>query len=138
MDHNQVVLRKEYIPSYKKRNDIEYYLHVISGTIEEDESKEECLKRELIEEAGIVIRDSVPITFESPLFVSKGCNSQYHICILPLYIDDYYEVEAKGDGSKSEKLSNSVKVYNYNISELEASDTITELCLMKIKQNIDI
>lgn len=138
MDNNQVVLRREYIPSYKKRNGDEYYLHVISGTIEEGESKEECLRRELVEEAGIVLRDNVSVSFEDPLFMSKGCINQYNICILPLYIDDYYEVEAKGDGSRAEKLSNSVKVYNYNISDLEASDVITELCLMKIKQIIKI
>jgi len=138
MDSNQVVLRREYIPSYKKRSHDEYYLHVISGTVEEGESHEECLRRELEEEAGIVLRDSVTPTFEKPLFMSKSGTSQYHICMLPLYKDDYYEIEAKGDGSKSEKLSNSVKVYNYNIDDLESSDTITELCLMKLKDYIDV
>lgn len=138
VDTNQVVLRREYIPPYKKRTNNEYFLHVISGTIEEEESHEECLRRELVEEAGIVLRDSVSVAFEKPLFMSKSGTSQYHICILELYKDDYYEIKAKGDGSKSEKLSNSVKVYNYNLEELESSDTITELCLMKLKEKLDI
>lgn len=138
MDHNQIILRREYIPPYKKRTGNEYFLHVISGTLEDNESKEECLRRELVEEAGIVLRDHVPITFENPLFMSKSSTDQYHICFLPLYLDDYYEVNAKGDGSKAEKLSNSVKVHNYNINELESSDVITELCLMKIKQIVNI
>jgi len=136
IDDNQVVFRQEYIPTYKKKDGSDLHLHVISGTIEKDETNEECLRRELIEEAGFVLRDNIPIVFEDPLYVSKGCNSRYHICILPLSRDDYYETHAKGDGSKAEKFSKSVKVNQYNIDSLKASDTITELMLMKIMKEM--
>jgi len=136
MDSNQIILRYEYIPTFKKKDGKEMYLTVVSGTIEKGEIIEDCLRRELLEEAGIVLRDNVPIKFEDPIYVSKGCNSLYHICILPLYRDDYYETHAKGDGSKAEKLSKSVKVYNQDIDKLRGSDTITSLMLMKIKEYI--
>ena len=138
VDENQVVLRHEYIPTYKKKDGKEYYLNVLAGTIDEGETPEQCLRRELVEEAGIVLRESVPITFEAPLYVSKGCNTQYHICILPLYRDDYYETHAKGDGTRAEKLSKSVKVNMYNMEDLIASDTITELMLMKVKKHLNL
>ena len=138
VDDNQFVLRHEYIPSYKKKDGKGHYLSIISGTIEKGETLEQCLKRELVEEAGIVVRDNVPMTFEDPLYFSKGCNSQYNICILPLYRDDYYETFAKGDGSRSEKLSKSVKVNNYNLEEIKGSDVITELMLMKVKNYLNL
>jgi 8-oxo-dGTP pyrophosphatase MutT (NUDIX family) len=138
MDSNQVVFRHEYIPTYKKKDGKEHYLNVIAGSIEEGETPEDCLRRELVEEAGIVLRDNLPISFEDPLYVSKGCNTQYHICILPLNRDDYYETHAKGDGSRAEKLSKSVKVNEINIENLKASDTITELMLMKVKKHLNL
>lgn len=135
-DTNQVVLRYEYIPTYKRKDGNGMYLNVISGTIEDGESPIDCLRRELVEEAGIVLRDNLPINIEDPIYVSKGCNKRYYICLLPLYKDDYYEVHAKGDGSKEEKMSKSVKVYNQDIDKLKGVDAITSLILLKIREYI--
>ncbi|CAG7579809.1 MAG: NADH pyrophosphatase [uncultured marine phage] len=138
MDENQVVLRHEYIPTYKKKDGKGYYLSIVAGTIEKGETPEECLRRELVEEAGIVLRDNFPIVFEDSLYLSKGCNSKYNICILPLYRDDFYETYAKGDGSRAEKLSKSVKVNEYNLENLKGSDVITELMLMKVRKHLNL
>lgn len=134
-DSRQVVLRQEYIPSYKKRDGHELYLNVISGTMEH-ETKEECLFRETKEEAGLVIRSNYNINFESPLYLNKGTNVQFHIAFVELSNNDYYETVATGDGSRDESLSKAIKI-NYNdIHRLKAVDLVTELVLTKLKQMI--
>lgn len=138
MDSNQSILREEYIPTFKKRTGNEMYITVLSGTIEKGESPEETLKRELKEEAGIILRDNLNITFENRLFMTKGNMSYYHLCLLPLYLNDFTETYASGDGSKAEKMSRTVKVNNYNLDNLIINDTITELMIMKLKNFIDI
>jgi hypothetical protein len=47
---------------------------------------------------------------------------------------DYHEVVAKGDGSKEEEMSKSVKVDVKYINSLNPSDLITYYMLMKMKE----
>lgn len=138
IEYNQFIVRQEYIPTFKYASGQEMYLTVLSGSIESGEKPEDCLKRELEEEAGIVLRDKFPIDFLNPLFVSKGNTAKYYCCILPLSENDYHETYAKTDGSASEKRSKCVKVNTKYINQIISTDCITELMIMKLKNYLNI
>lgn len=137
-EYNQVVLRSEYIPTYKFKDGQELHLACVTGQVEEGENIKETLRRELEEEAGLVLRDNYPIQFEKSMFVSKTSTAKYHIAILPLSENDYHEVIAKGDGSRAEKLSKSVKVDIKQLNNLFPSDTITHLMLLETKKYLNL
>ena len=109
IESNQIILRHEYIPTFKYVDGQDFHITVLSGGIELGESPERAILRELEEEAGIVVSPEFKIEFMKPLFVSKGNASKYHPCIIQLTERDYHEVMAKGDGSEAEKKSQSVK-----------------------------
>ena len=138
IERNQVVVRQEYIPSYKHKTGQEYHLSFVGGGIEQGETPEEALLRELQEEAGLVLRDGYKVEFERPLFLGKLTDSQYHIAILFLTESDYHEVRPTTDGTKFEKMSQTVKVDLRNVESLVASDVITEYMLLKLRQAMNI
>lgn len=138
IETNQIVLRQEYIPTYKYIDGSDYYLTLIAGTIESGEVPKTTLFRELEEEAGIVIREDYKVEDMKPLFVSKSITSKYYPFILPLNERDYHEVVAKGDGSKAESMSKSVKVDIKHIDSLNPSDIFTEYMILKVKEYLNI
>jgi 8-oxo-dGTP pyrophosphatase MutT (NUDIX family) len=139
IETNQIVLRYEYIPTFKYASGQDYHLTLIAGTIEKGEDPKMCLFRELEEEAGIVLREDYVIEDEmKPLYSSKSTTNKIYPFILPLNERDYREVIAKGDGSKAESLSKSVKVDIKQIGNLNTSDIITEYMLLKLKEYLNI
>ena len=137
IDTNQIVLRYEYIPTFKYVDGQDYHVTLVGGGIETGESPEKAIVRELEEEAGIVLREDFKLEEMKPLFMTKGTANKYYPYILTLTERDYYEVVAKGDGSKAEDLSKSVKVDVKYIKSLNPSDLITDYMLMKIKEYLD-
>lgn len=137
IETNQIILRYEYIPPFKYVDGQEYHVTVIAGGVERGETVEKALFRELEEEAGIVLRDDYKVEFMNPLFKSKGCVDKYHPCIITLSERDYHEILPKGDGSKAEDISKSVKVDVKFLKSLNVSDTITAYMLEKIKEHIN-
>jgi 8-oxo-dGTP pyrophosphatase MutT (NUDIX family) len=138
IDTNQIILRHEYIPTFKMVDGQEYHLTVLSGGIEMGETPQVALLRELEEEAGLVLDPEYKIEFMKPLFISKGNASKYHPCILQLTERQYHEVIASGDGSNAEKLSKSVKIDAKHINSIIASDLITEYMIVKMKDYLNM
>jgi 8-oxo-dGTP pyrophosphatase MutT (NUDIX family) len=138
IEKNQFIIRQEYIPTFKYQDGQEYHLALVGGGIEDGETPEMALLREIQEEAGLVLRDTYKIDFEPPLFKSKSSTGKYHIAIVPLNENDYYEIPIKGDGSKVEKLSQTVKLDLKYINNLNPSDVLTQLMLMKLKDYTNI
>jgi 8-oxo-dGTP pyrophosphatase MutT (NUDIX family) len=138
IDSNQIILRHEYIPTYKYVDGQDYHITVLSGGIEVGETPERALLRELEEEAGIIVSPDYKVEFMKPLFVSKGNASKYHPCIIQLTERDYHEVVAKGDGSEAEKKSQSVKVDVKYLNSINASDLITEYMIQQMKDYLNI
>lgn len=138
IEQNQLIIRKEYIPSYKYKTGQEYHLSFVGGGIEIGETPEEALLRELQEEAGLVLRDNFKIEFQKPLFLFKGASVQCHWSILYLNDNDYQETRPTTDGSKFEKMSSTSKIDLKYIDSLLTSDILTEFLLLKLKQDLVI
>jgi hypothetical protein len=138
VETNQIVLRHEYVPTYKMADGQDYHITIISGTIENEETPERALFRELEEEAGIVINPDYHVEFMKPLFMSKGNTAKFFPCIVQLTEKDYHEVVAKGDGSKVENMSKSVKVDAKYLNSINPSDLITEYMLLQMKNYLNI
>ena len=139
IESNQMVLRYEYIPTFKYVDGQEYHATLVCGGIETGETPKMALLRELEEEAGIVLREDFTIEEElKPLFISKGHTNKYYPFILPLNERDYHEVIAKGDGSEEESKSKSVKVDLKYINSVNSSDLITDYMLMKLKEYLNL
>jgi hypothetical protein len=133
VETNQIILRYEYIPTFKYVDGQEYHVTVVCGGIENGETPEKAIRRELEEEAGIVLREDFQLEEMKPLFVNKAVANKYYPYLIPLTERDYEEVVAKGDGSKIEEMSKSVKVDVRYLNSLNPSDLITDYMLMKIK-----
>ena len=138
IESNQFVIRYEYIPPFKYADGQEYHVTVISGGIEQGETPEKALLRELEEEAGIVLREDYQLEDMKPLFMNKAHTNKYHPYILPLNERDYHEVVAKGDGSKVEELSKSVKVDVKYLESLNPSDLISDYMFMKLREYLNL
>lgn len=137
IESNQIVLRYEYIPTFKYADGREYHLTLVCGGVEKGETKETALIRELEEEAGIVLKEDYQFEALNPLFISKGYANKYYPYILPLNERDYHEVVPTTDGSKEEKISKCVKVDVKYISSLKPSDLITDYMLLKLKEYLN-
>lgn len=139
VESNQIILRREYIPTYKYVDGQEYHVSLVGGTIEEGEDPKKAMIRELEEEAGIVLREDYTIEEElKPLFICKGLANKIYAYILPLSERDYHEVIPKGDGSDVEKKSNSVKVDIKYLSSINTSDILTDYMLLKMKEYLNL
>ena len=95
-DEGYILLRHEYVPTYqyfyKDSNEyktITNFLTVVTGTVEKGESLQNCVRRELYEETGVVLSNLYQIEMDKHLFLSKGNVAQYHTCLLELRYNDY-------------------------------------------------
>ena len=138
IESNQIVLRYEYIPTFKYASGQEYHVTVVAGGIESGESPSTALLRELEEETGMVLRDDYALEDMKPLFMNKGSVNKFYPYILPLSERDFTEKIAVGDGSKAEKLSKSVRVDVKYIDKINSSDLITDYMLMKLKEYMNM
>lgn len=138
IDSNQIILRHEYIPTFKYVDGQDFHVTVLSGGIEQGETPDRAILRELEEEAGLVVSPEYKIEFMKPLFISKENASKYYPCIIQLTEREYHEVIAKGDGSEAEKKSQSVKIDIKYLNSINSSDLITDYMILKLKDYLNM
>lgn len=133
-----ILLRKEYIPTYKYRElknnkNIDYFLTPICGTLEKGENPEKTVKRELYEEAGIILSDVKDINIENSFHLSKGNTAKFFPAFLNIREGEYKEVIAPGDGSKEEKISKTIQIPLKDIDNIIYKDIATAYLLNTFK-----
>lgn len=138
IETNEIILRHEYIPTYKFKDSQEYHITVVAGSVEDNESKDVAILRELEEEAGIVLNENYVLEMGKPFFLTKGTTSKMYTYIIPLRENDYKEVVAKGDGSKAESLSKSFKLDAKRIDNINCSDLPTQYMLMLMRDYLRV
>ena len=103
------IIRKEYCPPYCIKEDkMRLYYTLISGGIEDNESVEDSLFRELEEETGVIYPNIEWIEQVSNIPVCKS--TDYRTTIFIMGVTDYDYIIPKGDGTANEAKSKSIKV----------------------------
>lgn len=143
-DEGTFLMRLEYTPAYQYKNlnnsqlrKITNYLTVITGTIEDGETPEQTIRRELHEEAGIILNNLYPFETEGPYFSDKYNSGQLWLCLLELPVNSYRQMKPPTDGSKNEQLSKSIRVSIADIDQIVKNDLITKHLIMMLKNRIE-
>lgn len=103
------VVRKEFCPPYMfKETDNNLWYTLLSGGIENEEALLSTIDRELLEEAGLNVKngDIIEVAKNIPLCKS----TDYRSSIFIYDIDDYSIEEAEGDGTECEEKSKSILI----------------------------
>jgi len=143
-DEATFLMRLEYLPSFQLKNrdksnlkNITNYLTVITGSIEDGDTPEQTIRKELHEEAGIVLNNLYGFEFEGPFFADKYSTCQMWICLLELPVNSYRQVKPPTDGSKHEKLSRCIRVSLADIDQIVNNDLITKHLISLLKKRIE-
>jgi len=108
--NGRIGIRKEWVPPYtlKDTTGEEKYYTVISGHIEEGESDSKTALRELLEEAGMKVKDGKVLRIFNNIPVCKSTTMRVSLFIVE--VDEYDIGEPEGDGSIAEEKSETVWV----------------------------
>ena len=144
-DEATFLMRLDYIPAYQYKNrdkselrKITNYLTVIQGTMEEGESPEQTIRRELYEEGGIVLNNLYNFEVEGPFFVQKYSIGQVWVCLLELPVNSYRQIKPPTDGSKNEKISKNIRISVADVDQIVNNDLITRYLITKLKNRLEM
>lgn len=90
-----------FIKQNKKDGAFQGCLHTVGGKIEENETPEEAIKRETLEEVNIDIKEVTPLDFDSEITMYKGEKSQL---IALRYVAEVQDFCAKPSSDAKEVL----------------------------------
>lgn len=141
-DEATFLMRLEYTTAYMYKNrgtklrNITNYLTIITGGIENNETPEQTIRRELYEEGGIVLNNMFQFDIQGPFFVDKFSTSQIWICLLELPVNTYRQVKPPTDGSKHEELSKCIRISIGDINQIVNNDILSKYLVDKLINRI--
>lgn len=124
-----LAVRKEVCPPYliKDEGNHTYYYTTVTGQIDEGEYPEQTMKRELIEEAGIELIDYTIMSYRRNIPICKTTDMRAHI--YTLLVDSFNPVKAEGDGSVTERLSETIFVKLSDMPNIIEKDNVDFLLM---------
>lgn len=137
IEQNVILLRREPVPSFEHVTGEREHLVMVGGRINDDETPEEAMFRELFEETGIIVKTNYDNHVKwAELFYDKGSTEKCHLYYVPLSQYQYEERPAPTDGSKHEAESQNVKVSIRHINALRPADMVTAYSLELLKKEL--
>ena len=131
VEKNTILLKYEDIPPYEFIESLyEKWVVTMSTVINSNEEPIDALKRGLLNEFGIELKDNINPEILQPLFITKSNTARYHICILPLMEHNYEQLEATEDKGISQLVGLPIK----DINNVLVYDMITRYCLELFKK----
>jgi len=144
-DEATFLMRLEYIPTYQYKNrdkpelrNITNYLTVIQGTMEDGETPEQTIRRELYEEGGIVLNSLFQFDVEGPFFVQKYSLGQVWLSLLELPVNTYRQIKPPTDGTKKEKISKNIRISVGDVDQIVNNDLISKYLITKLKSRLEM
>jgi len=119
IDDAYLIIRKEFCPPYMIKDKLgnKFFYTIISGMMDkENETPEQTMSRELIEEAGIKLLNYDIIYNLNDIPYTKVTSSRLNLFIIS--IKNFERVEATGDGTENEKISKSIAVKLKNMDNI--------------------
>jgi 8-oxo-dGTP pyrophosphatase MutT (NUDIX family) len=144
-DEGCILMRNEYLPSYNLRfkgvsgyKDVTNYLTVISGAIDEGETPIQTIRRELVEEAGVVLSNLYEINIGEQVFADKGVAYMLYFTLLEINYNDFRLIQPPTDGSKGEQKSKTVRISLGEIDSIKIYDLLTAHMLLRLKNEYNL
>jgi len=139
-DEGFILMKHEYnlAYQYKLKNFNNYknetnFLTCITGSVEENESIIQAMRRELYEETGIVLSEFFPLTIDKKFFKTKNNISTYYPFLLEISNQEYKSTTVVGKDKQDKDLSKTIKIDINNINDIQTFDLITEYLLLRLK-----
>lgn len=138
-DTMEIVMRREVVPPYRFIDGEDKHLVCVAGSMEDGETAEETLYREVYEETGLVTKTNYDrLKKWRTMFSNKSSTMVYHLFFMPLRQYEYDEVVAPTDGGEMEKLAENVKIHISHINKITPVDGVSSLCIEYLKKELGL
>lgn len=133
----KIILRKEFLPCWQYQEPHrQLFLTSVTGCVEEDETLDAAVLRELREETGVIVTGEYKVLRGRTMYIGKHSNMTVTPFILLL---SQYSLETPtGDGSVFEAKSDHMVVNLNEIDNYQVDDMVTNYLIMLLAQSFSL